>query len=290
MSSVKIPSIVSGAYQLHNRKITGKDITVAILDSGLAPHKDIHPNRILAFRDFIKNEPHLYDDFSHGTHVTGILASSNIGIAPECLVISLKVLDHKGNGSTDIFIRAIRWLLDNYHRYNIRIVNISIGGTIKQLNGESYRLNQWVSHLWEHGLTVCCSAGNMGPSPNSITVPGTCKPVITVGSADGKHFSSAGPPIPHITKPELVSYGTKILSMKPHGGYSIKNGTSMSVPFISGACALMLQQQHDLSNEQLKSHLIHAAYPVPYLPYNMQGAGMVDFQKLILSPQAPPKI
>lgn len=280
-ASPKIPAIISGAASLHKIGITGKNVTIAIMDSGFSFHPDITSERILMFKDFIANKSMPYDNYSHGTHVTGIAASSKIGIAPECQIVNLKVLDNKGNGSTDIFIDGIKWILENQEDFHIRITNISIGGTSNELKNEKNRLNLWVTKLWEAGITVCCSAGNMGPFPDSITAPGNCKKVITVGSYDGNRFSSAGPLLPYITKPELVAPGTNIVSLKPGGGYSIKSGTSMSVPFISGACALLLQKKPYLSNEQIKIRLMEAAKPVPYLPYNRQGAGVVNLAHLL---------
>ncbi|MBQ4057969.1 MAG: S8 family peptidase [Lachnospiraceae bacterium] len=283
-STHKIPSISSKAIALHKKGITGKNVTIAILDSGLAKHPDIAPNRILAFRDFIQLSDEPYDDYNHGTHVTGIVASSRIGIAPECNIIALKILDSKGQGSTDIFIEAIKWILYHQHVYNIQIVNISIGGNTTELKRVKNRLNLWVNRMWENGIIVCCSAGNNGPTPNSISAPGNCKKVITVGACDGKHFSSAGPLSPSVMKPEISAPGYHILSLKPNIGYSIKNGTSMSVPFISGACALLLQKHPTLTNEQIKYYLIKSANSVPGIPRNIQGAGMVNLEKLLSLP------
>lgn len=283
-STPKIPSIQSGATYLHQQGITGKNITVAILDSGLAPHKDISHKRILDFQDFINHRTSPYDDFSHGTHVTGILASSRIGIAPECNVLPIKILDDNGNGSTDTFIEGIKWILYQQHAYDIRIINISIGGNTVELKKKKNRLNLWVSRLWDAGFVVCCSAGNNGPTPNSIYAPGNCEQVITVGSYDGRPFSSAGPIRPHIEKPEISAPGYHILSTQPNNHYGTKNGTSMSVPFISGACALLLQKHPYLSNNQVKQCLIQASTPVPYLPLNQQGAGMVNLKRLLTIP------
>lgn len=285
MSAIqKIPSVVSGAISLHKQGITGKDITVAIIDSGFSPHPDIQPNRIIAFYDFVHHANRLYDDYSHGTHVAGILAASHLGIAPQCNILPLKILDSKGQGSADIFIDAIKWILYHQHTYQIRIVNISIGGNTSELKGTKNRINLWVSRMWDAGIVVCCSAGNNGPSPNSIAAPGNCADVITVGSYDGSHFSSAGPISPYVTKPEISAPGYHIVSLKPYGGYSIKNGTSMSVPFISGACALLLQKYPYLTNNAMKEYIINAASPLPNLPTNIQGAGALNLEKLLYLP------
>ncbi|MDE5778624.1 MAG: S8 family peptidase, partial [Lachnospiraceae bacterium] len=256
--SPKLPNLLYHTEALHQKNITGKNVTVAVLDSGLAPHPDIHPSRIFAFKDLVSGKTMYYDDFSHGTHVTGIISSSRIGIAPECNIVSVKVLDKHGNTSSDTLIEGIKWILSYRQEYDIQIVNISIGGNCDKLGGESHRINFWVSKLWDTGITVCCSAGNGGPRPGTITAPGSCSCVITVGSSDGSRFSSAGPLLPYITKPELVAPGNGIISLKPNGGYTIKSGTSMSVPFISCACALLLQASPFQTNEKIKEKLMEA--------------------------------
>lgn len=111
------------------------------MDSGLFPHPDIIPCRILTFIDLVSGIQTPYDDFSHGTHVSGIIASNRIGIAPNCNLISIKVLDKFGNGKTDTLIEGIKWILENKQRYHIRIVNISIGGTNEELKKEENLLN-----------------------------------------------------------------------------------------------------------------------------------------------------
>ncbi len=300
-ASPKIPAICSNATYYHKQGITGKNVTVAILDSGLAPHKEMESRRILAFHDFIYGKIHPYDDYSHGTNVTGIIGASSIGIAPEANIISLKVLDRHGNTSIETFIEGIKWLLIHQTQYNIRIANLSVGANPSTCPNQLTLLNLWVSRLWEAGIIVCCSAGNNGPAPNSVTAPGNCPDVITVGSCDGSHFSSTGSlaishysypgnlhsvySIPFMqntySKPELCAPGVHILCLKPDGGYHIKNGTSMSTPFVSGYCALLLQLHPSLTNCEVKQLLIDAAAPITTLPTHVQGAGNVRLDKLL---------
>ena len=112
-AATKIPSQVIGASNYNKLGITGKNVTIAILDSGLAPHPDIPQNRILMFKDFVNQKENVYDDCQHGTHVTGIIASNKIGIAPETNIIPLKVLDSNGSGTIECFIESIKWILSN---------------------------------------------------------------------------------------------------------------------------------------------------------------------------------
>ena len=87
------------ADELHRRGVTGRGVNVAILDTGICAHPDFD-RRIVAFYDFVNGKKIMYDDASHGTHVAGILGGNGglgkgryRGIAPECGLISLKVLD-----------------------------------------------------------------------------------------------------------------------------------------------------------------------------------------------------
>ncbi len=275
----RIPAICSHAASFHKQGITGKHVTIAVMDSGLAPHNEIAPYRILHFHDFIAGHPKPYDDYSHGTHVTGIIGASSIGIAPECNLIPLKVLDRHGNCSIETFTHAIHWILSHQYEYNIRIVNMSVGGSPAALRQQQTLLNLWVTRLWKAGLVVCCSAGNNGPAPGTVTAPGNCADIITVGSCDGTGFSSISRTVPY--KPELCAPGVHILSLKPGGGYHIKNGTSMSTPFISGYCALLLQLYPSLTNTEVKQRLIHAATPVSGYPAAIQGFGSVSLEHLL---------
>ena len=116
---------------------TGKGIGVAILDTGIYPHIDFD-SRICAFVDFILNKKIAYDDNGHGTCVAGILAGSGAasmgkykGAAPGCHLVALKVLDRFGNGNKEDVLKAFEWILCNRQRYNIRIVNISVGTTYR---------------------------------------------------------------------------------------------------------------------------------------------------------------
>ncbi len=96
------------------------------------------------------------------------------GIAPECGFIHLKVLDKKGNGNKEDVLRGIDWVLRNKDNYGIRMLNISVG-TVKESAKRDMQLIEAVERAWDAGLVVVVAAGNMGPEPMSITVPGNSK-------------------------------------------------------------------------------------------------------------------
>lgn len=218
---------------MHNQGYSGKGIGIAVLDTGICEHPDFisFENRIAIFKDFVNYKNYIYDDNSHGSHVSGIIAGNGFasngtycGIAPKAHIISLKVLDKNGRGNIENVLKALKWILENRHHYNIRIVNISVGSTSYIPDEEDSILVHAVNKLWDEGLVVVAAAGNGGPMPQSIGTPGISRKIITVGSCDdeissennlyplSKNYSGRGPTISCIKKPDIVAPGNHIIS------------------------------------------------------------------------------
>ena len=284
---------------LHRQNISGQNITVAILDTGAYPHKDYN-NHIIYFKDFVGANQHAYDDNSHGTHICGIIGGSGKmsnglykGMAPQCLMLPLKVLNSKGLGDSQIIIDGIQWIQNNYRKYNIKIVNISIGTEAFSCEDEQSDLVKAVDNLWELGITVIASAGNNGPEYHTITTPGISRKIITVGASSvmknmdvtGKTFTSysgKGPTFCNIPKPDIIAPGSHIISCYPSfNGYAKKSGTSMSTPIVSGAAALVFSYNPGITNNQFKDLLCSSAKDIGLDRYT-QGCGELDLYKLFL--------
>jgi len=274
----------------------GKGVTVAIMDTGIAAHPDFG-NRILDFKDFTNRKKYIYDDNGHGTHVAGIVAGNGKmshglykGIAPECELVITKVLDRKGNGNTNQVLEAIEYIIEKKEKYNIRILNISVGMLPTANESEKISLMQAVERAWNAGIVVVAAAGNNGPDKNTVTIPGQCKSIITVGSIDDyvgngnnlkNGYSGRGPTECCVIKPEILAPGTKIRSCCYRGnGYEIKSGTSMSAPVISGAIALLLQKYPDMTPAQVKLFLYERTVAIQE-PGNRTYWGVVYLNRLV---------
>lgn len=276
--------------------ITGKNIGIAVLDTGISNHIDLNDN-LVCFKDYINIRKTAYDDNGHGSHVSGIIAGNGCkskgrfkGIAPASKIIMLKCLDKNGNGKIDNAEKGLDFIIDNRDRFNIRIVNISVGSIKKTDDNESERLVSAVEELWKLGFVVIVAAGNNGPDKGSVTAPGNAKSVITVGASDDnmvsgndrrKNYSGRGPTKICVVKPEIVCPGTGIISCNNKNGYSTKSGTSMAVPIVSGIVALMLESKPDLTNKEIKKKMYETAIDVG-LPKNHQGWGEINARRLIL--------
>lgn len=304
----------------HDHGIYGKGVGVAVVDTGIALHKDFmeDTNRVIAFSDFINQRKEPYDDNGHGTHVAGIIGGNGFsskgkykGVAPECNLIGVKVLDHRGDGNISDVLAGLQWIIDNKKRYNIRVVNISVGTTSKDNLDENSLLVQGVNAVWDNGIVVIVAAGNNGPGPMSISTPGISRKVITVGSSDDnvavevfgsgrqKDYSGRGPTPYCIKKPDIVAPGSNIISCnisrfssRSKGGdvhlsvtdspmmYTIKSGTSMATPVVSGAIALLLSAYPNLSNKEVKLRLRASAVDLGQ-HWEKQGWGLLNVRKLL---------
>lgn len=268
----------------YQNKWLGRGVVVVVLDTGVARHPDL-VGRVWKFRDFINGRYDMYDDNGHGTHVCGAIGGKNIGIAPECKLIVLKVLDAEGNGNVEHSMRAFRWILENQEKYNIRVVNISMGmGTHVDEQGKRYVMSA-VELLWNMGIVVVAAAGNLGPSDGSITIPGLNEKIITVGSYDNMQ-SGRGSIEKNILKPDLVVPGTRIYScnafwnQKEEERYIAKSGTSMSTPIVTGAVADLLSKHPNMTNQDVKIRLKKCCDNLR-MPVTRQGSGLLNFRKLL---------
>ena len=281
----------------HKRGYIGSGITVAVMDTGIVYHPDFD-NRVVRFIDFTSRRTTAYDDNGHGTHVSGIIGGSGftsrgkyMGMAPGVNLIMLKVLDKLGNGNTAQVLKALQWIIENREKYRIRILNISVGMLNSAKQEEQNQLLAAVEEVWNHQIVVIVAAGNNGPAEGSVTIPGMCKTVITVGSYDDDKkdlkrsgmmsgYSGRGPTENCIVKPELVAPGTKIASCSTNMSYEVKSGTSMATPVVSGAVALLLNRYPYLTPVQVKLRLYETAIDMGK-EKNIQGWGKIDVQRLL---------
>ena len=294
-ASAVYPSVVN-ADQVRQQGIDGSGVTVAILDSGVAPDLDlVEPsNRILASVNFA-DQRLTSDPGGHGTHIAGIVAGNGnrsdgefTGIAPQANVVDVRVLGSNGSGRISSVVRGIEWVLANRAAYNIRVINLSFGAPPPL----SYRLDPMsaaVEIAWRRGLVVVAASGNGGPQGGTVVTPGIDPYVITVGATDDRGNLSRGDDVlawisswgsaDSNAKPDLVAPGRRLVSLRVPGStldtlfperivaaqngstYFRLTGTSMATGVVSGAAALLLERQPSLTPNQVKALLVGTTQP-----------------------------
>jgi serine protease AprX len=180
---------------------TGRGVTIAFLDSGFYPHPDlVEPsNRIAAYEDVTGEYPTLSDGVSeswqwHGTQ-TSVAAAGNgnlcggayRGLASDGELVLVKV-SHSGHITEDNIAQGIDWVIRNRERYNIRVLNISLGGDQDVPCSKSI-IDQAAEEAIKQGIVVVAAAGNSGHEGKHSIPPANSPSVITVGGyTDNNHL------------------------------------------------------------------------------------------------------
>jgi serine protease AprX len=224
------------------RRVTGKGVGVALVDSGVAPVQGL--DNVVNGPDlsFESQSPELrnLDTFGHGTHMAGIIAGRDpdviagheddpnkfVGIAPDATLVSVKVAGSDGATDVSQVIAGIDWAVQhrNDPGLNIRVLNLSFGTHSTQ----SYLtdpLAYAVESAWRNGIVVVVSAGNDGNTTDQLTDPAIDPFVISVGAVDNQGtdtrsddvmatFSNRGSAL---RPPDVVAPGRSLVSLRDPG-------------------------------------------------------------------------
>jgi len=294
-----------GIASLWEKGWRGQGVGIAVLDTGIAPHRDLR-DRIVAFKDLVHDRARPYDEDGHGTHVAGIAAGDgaqsggrNAGLAPAASVIGIKAFDEKGDTTVSRIIQGIQWAVDNREKYHIRVVNLSIGADAT-VSWKDDPIALAVERGWQSGLFMVTAAGNKGPKPSTVQSPGISPSSITVGNADTRGSvrrdddrvfptSGRGPtPVDALEKPDVCAPGTNVMSCDTNAGYVRMTGSSMAAPMVAGAAAVLLAARPDATPAQLKKALMDTAKPVRGETPATQGRGMIDPPAALAALPPPP--
>ena len=289
-----------------------------MIDSGITPHAALK-GKIVASVSMLADDPSTADEYGHGTHVAGIIAGGRTsttslypsGVAPGVQLINVRVLGENGSGFTSDVIAGIDWTIANRSRYNIRVINLSLGHPVME-PAATDPLSEAVRRAVTAGIVVVAAAGNAGqdeagvPILGGITSPGNSPYAITVGAIDTKGttsrsddsvapYSSRGPTkFDFAVKPDLVAPGARVVSLEAAGSYlpstypllhraGVGNnaymhlsGTSMATPIVTAAAALLLQGTPGMTTAHVKMALQSGATPIEDAGLMGAGAGSLN--------------
>ncbi|KAG5320863.1 MBTP1 protease, partial [Acromyrmex heyeri] len=269
--------------------ITGKDIKVAIFDTGLAAS---HPHfKNIKERINWTNENTREDGLGHGTFVAGVIASSSkdcFGFAPDADLYIFRVF-------TNDQVSYTSWFLDAFNHAILRkitVLNLSIGSP-------DFMDQPFVDKVWEvtaNGIIMVSAIGNDGPLYGTLSNPADQMDVIGVGGINWDdqiaRFSSRGMTTWELPygygriKPDLVTYGSGVRVSALQSGCRSLSGTSVASPVVAGAVALLASAFIEINGSKtnkekvtpasMKQALINSARRLPGISMFEQGAGKLD--------------
>lgn len=290
---------------------TSRAVTVAVVDTGIAPHPDL--TAVLPGYDFVERDADPTDPGGgtnyHGLHVAGTIAAATnngigvAGVSWGAQILPVRVLGADGRGTLTNIIDGIIWAAGNPQNepglppnpHPAAVINLSLGGNINEPCPQT--LDALFGELAASGAILVAAAGNTNADAATF-FPANCRNVITVGATG-----------PQNTRAPYSNYGSVIDVMAPGGDtsqtltiagrtvvagvlstardergepiYAFYQGTSMAAPHISGLVALMLAREPNLTFAQVKARLQDAATPLSAdacgRPSGAEcGAGLVD--------------
>nr|WP_238533112.1 S8 family serine peptidase [Bacillus methanolicus] len=238
---------VRGIFDRANRRLTGKGVTVGVIDTGIDyNHPDLRrsyggghdfvdgdkdPMETRASnsgidngKDFVDgdNDPKKAKMFNwqstlHGTHVAGIIAANGKirGVAPEATIIAYRALGPGGAGTSEQVIAAIEQAVKD----KVDILNLSLGNNV---NGPDLPISLALNKAVERGITAVASSGNSGPNVWTVGSPGTASKAISVGA------STPPQKIPFLT---IEGEGDRIKLQPMHGSNHWKIDRTKEITF-----------------------------------------------------------
>ena len=278
-----------------NNSITGENITVAILDTGIDYHHEELKDNYIGGIDLVNGDDDPIDDEGHGTICAGIISA----VAPNVKIYAMKVLDENGESEDGSeVISAIERAVDpngdgDFSDQFIDIISMSFGS--EDPGNPDWPVCRAVDNAFNAGIVAVAAAGNNGnKGSETISAPGCSIKSICVGATTKNdeiaYFSSRGPvkwDTNEIVKPDVVAPGVNINSTYLNNGSNGHvQGTSFSAPFVSGAAAVFLQAHPEWEPADVKNAIKESSVDLGY-DENIQGAGRIDVLNSYYYPNLP---
>ncbi len=272
-AALLIPSLASGATKdpFYNQQwgfqrvgaefswkvARGSGVLIAVIDSGVdLQHPDLK-DKVTPGKDYIEPNTDADDANGHGTLIAGISAAStdnNIGIAsvaPDAKILPVRVFGADGTANSNQVAEAIRWSVDEARKVNMKLVlNLSFVGPPDSdgipdpsaLLFADRGVQDAILYAADQGAAVIAASGNDGAARTTYDAPDS-RGIIVVGSSDQQDkcatFTNYGAGL-DILAPGVGIHSTYWKRDTDESVYATADGTSVSVPFVAGAAAVLI--------------------------------------------------
>lgn len=294
-----------------NLKLTGKNVCIALIDSGVYPHPDlVSPSRkIKNFIDIVSGLHYPYDDNGHGTFISGLISSSGInsngvyrGIAPGSSIYCIKAFNALGKAHISNILFSIDKIINDCKEFNIRIMCLPFEINVED-NFILSLFYKCFEKAIENNIVVIVPSGNNENIKSSIRGIAGLSNCLTIGGIDTTSNSkpyifSASGPCGKLMKPDLSAAcvnlsslkadknyisernGVKLYPHKMNEYYTSYTGTSCAAAYVSGICALLIENNEALNCRDIIS-LIKSSCELLNFPKWQQGEGIINLNNLL---------
>jgi hypothetical protein len=223
-----------------DRSQWGRGVTIAVLDSGVAPDATFDQGRLRSLDIGEGVAPGRGDEDGHGTAVAALVAGASadaLGVAPAANILSIRVTAEDGRSDIFTVAKGIVAAVDA----KVRVINISLGGY-----DTSVLITRAIDYAVAAGVVIVAASGN--DQAPQITWPAADPRVISVGAtdADGRQalFSNSGEQL------KISAPGVGVQTAWLGGQRVLFSGTSASAPVVAGALAAVMSQKPGTSPQQ----------------------------------------
>ncbi|WUD70313.1 S8 family serine peptidase [Streptomyces sp. NBC_00510] len=271
------------AIRANLSSLTGRDVKIAVLDTGVdTDHPDL-AGRIEATASFVPGEI-VEDGHGHGTHCIGTAAGPanpqqgpRYGVACEARILAAKVLSNAGSGTDGQILAGMAWAV----AHGARVISMSLGARVQpgELFPQTYE--KLAQRALERGTVIVAAAGNDSRRPPTIepvSRPANCPSILAVAALDKgltPAFFSNGAINGQGGEINIAAPGWQVRSAAPGGEYQSMGGTSMATPHVAGVLALLAQANPNASAADLVASLKSGAFPLTQ-PVRDIGAGLLQ--------------
>jgi subtilisin family serine protease len=271
------------AIRVNLSHLTGRDVKVAVLDTGV----DItHPDLVGCIEDtmsFVVGEA-VEDGNGHGTHCIGTAAGParpqqgpRYGVACDARILAGKVLDNRGRGTDGQVLAGMAWAVAR----GVRVISMSFGAPVQvgELFPQTYEI--LAKRALERGTVIVAAAGNDSDRPpiiQPVSRPANCPSILAVAALDRSltpSFFSNGGINGEGGEINIAAPGRDVRSAAPGGGYQNLNGTSMATPHVAGVLALLAEANPNVPAADLLARLKAGTFPLAQ-PVRDVGSGLLQ--------------
>ena len=256
-----------------------QSVAIAVIDSGVdTTHPGLAQVSFPAQYNAITGETFQRDDYGHGTHVAGLIASAAIDSLPQgaCLQASLlpaRFLNASGGGRVSDAIAAIRWAVEQgagviNHSWVVTRNTDALADVLADVDARGI---VQVAAAGNYGLNVD-SSGGYYPADYSTRLEG----LVAVANWDSDAADLYSASNYGLTRVDLAASGTQLRSLAPGNGTQVRTGTSMAAPLVSAAFAMARSENPADSAAMLRARLLAGCQTEDILNDRVRCGGRLD--------------